>query len=257
VDEWASEVARLGWHGRTVAHASYLINLASPDDTLWGKSIALMREEVERCERLAIPFLVHHPGAAMGSGPEAGIARIAAAYAQILRQTAGYRTILCLENTVGAGTILGARFAELATLRARITDNGDPARVGFCFDTCHAHAAGYDMSGRAGAEAVLDEFDRLCGLANLKVVHVNDSKAAVASHLDRHAHIGLGTIGAKQGRPCLQDSGFAAVVNRPELASVPKILETPKGDSPAGTPHDTLNLRRLRRLMKSPVVSAR
>jgi deoxyribonuclease-4 len=250
--EWTSEQKRLGWTGRTVSHASYLINLASPDPELWKKSVALMLVEVERCEALQIPFLVHHPGAAMGATPDEALARIAAAYKQLLASTKGYRTTLCLENTVGAGTTIGRTFDELASLRSRIlAAAAQPARVGFCFDTCHAHAAGYDFSSRPAAESILADFDRLCGLANLKVLHLNDSKAPAASRRDLHAHIGEGTIGSKKGKPALKSSGFAAVVNHPALAHTPKIMETPKGKSEGGIDFDTLNLRRLKRLMQA------
>jgi deoxyribonuclease IV len=246
VREWTGELARLGWRGRTVAHASYLINLASPSDELWERSISLMRIEIERCETLEIPFLVHHPGSPTGSGVEYGIARITEAYRRLLAETRGYRTICCLENTVGAGSTLGGPFEELAQLRLRILEaSREPARVGFCFDTCHAHAAGHDFSTREAGEHVLDSFDQICGLSSLRVVHVNDCKSLIGSHLDRHAHIGEGTIG-KGG---LARSGFAALLARPELRHVPKILETPKGKTPSGTDLDTLNLRRLRKLM--------
>jgi deoxyribonuclease-4 len=252
IAEWTSELRRLAWHGRTVSHASYLINLASPDPELWKKSTALMREEIERCEALQIPFLVHHPGAAMGATPDQALNRIANAYKQLLASTSGYRTILCLENTVGAGTTIGRSFEELADLRRRIAEaSSHPARVGFCFDTCHAHAAGYDLSDRNAAAAVLDSFDALWGLANLKVLHVNDSKAPASSKRDLHAHIGAGTIGSRRGKPALKSSGFAAVVNHPKLAQIPKILETPKGKSDGGIDHDTLNLRRLKRLIEA------
>jgi deoxyribonuclease IV len=251
--EWHAEVSRLGWQGRTAAHASYLINLASPSDELWQKSIDLMRIEIERCEALGIPFLVHHPGspgAQMAEAdPDFGIARIAAAYQQLFADTRGFHTICCLENTVGAGSMIGAHFEQLAALRARILETTDqPQRVGFCLDTCHAHAAGYDMSTQASAAAVLDRFDATCGLNLLYVLHLNDSKGALSSRLDRHEHIGKGAI----GRPSLPKSGFATVVTRPELASRPKILETPKGTTPAGTPYDSLNLRRLRKLAAAP-----
>lgn len=249
VADWRAEIRRLGWEGRTVSHASYLINLASPDDDLWAKSIDLMQVEIDRCEELGIPYLVHHPGAYTTSDRESGLVRIAEAYAALLDRTAGYRTISCLENTVGSGSNLGRTFEELALLRQMITDRtGRPERVGFCFDTCHAHAGGYDLSTRESGQMVLDEFDEACGLANLRVVHINDSVGDLGSRRDRHAHIGQGTIGGGTRFDRLRRSGFTAVVNRPELASVPKILETPKGQTEAGTPLDTLNLRRLRRL---------
>lgn len=247
IAEWKAEVKRLGWEGRTTAHASYLINLASPNDELWAKSIDLMRVEIERCEQLEIPFLVHHPGSSTGSGAEFGLKRIAAAYKTLLTQTKGYRTVSCLENTVGAGSTLGGPFEELATLRAMILDLVPaPERVGFCIDTCHAHAQGYDLSTRGKAEAALDELDRTCGLKHVRVLHMNDSKGAAGSHLDRHEHIGQGTIGTDPAK--LKNSGFAAVVGREAFRSVPKIMETPKGTDPAGKPFDAMNLDRLRKL---------
>ncbi len=249
ISEWKAEVKRLGWVGGATAHASYLINLASPNDELWRKSIDLMLVEIERCEQLAIPFLIHHPGSSTGAGVEFGIARVAGAYKELLRGTRGYKTVCCLENTVGAGSTLGGPFQELARLRATIVDqSGQSERVGFCIDTCHAHAAGYDLSTRAQAEAALDELDRVCGLANVRALHLNDSKGPVGSHLDRHAHIGEGTIGRAVTAAKLKNSGFGAVVCRPEFTAIPKILETPKGQDATGTPYDTLNLDRLRKL---------
>lgn len=247
--DWLDALERLGWHDRTTSHASYLINLASPDDELWNKSIDLMTVEIERCAELSIPFLVHHPGAYTTSDAESGLARIAEAYKHLFKRTKGAAVICCLENTVGSGSNLGRTFEELADLRARIIDKtGQPERVGFCFDTCHAHAGGYDFSSREGAGAVLDEFDRLCGLANLKVVHVNDSLGGVGSRKDRHAHIGEGDIGRGTSAKALKASGFASIINRPELAGTPKVLETPKTKNEAGTPMDTINLGRLKRL---------
>jgi deoxyribonuclease-4 len=261
IGEWKAEVARLGWQGRTTAHASYLINLASPSDELWRKSIDLMRIEIERCAALEIPFLIHHPGSPIGAAAEFGLSRVADAYRQLFRSTRGYRTISCLENTCGAGSTLGGPFDQLARLRELIIDRtGEPGRVGFCIDTCHGHAAGYDLSSRAGATRALDVLDATCGLRHVRVLHLNDSKGAAGSHLDRHAHIGQGTIGARPSRkgrannprPDLQNSGFATVVTTPEFASIPKILETPKGRTRVGVPYDTLNLRRLRKLALAP-----
>jgi deoxyribonuclease-4 len=256
VREWRAETARLGWDrggptggGRTVSHASYLINLASPDDELWRRSVDLMTEEIERCEALAIPFLVHHPGSYTDGSPESGLARIVDAYTELFRRTPGYSTVSCLEGTVGAGRTLGGRFEHLAELRRRILDaSGQSDRLGFCLDTCHMHAAGYDLRTREQARGVLGEFDRVCGLAHVRVVHLNDSSGAAGSKLDRHAHIGEGTIGGGVRR--LRSSGFAEFVNHPALARVPKILETPKGNTPRGTPWDLVNVNRLRRLVE-------
>ncbi len=254
IRDWHAEIKRLNWTGpaRGTSHASYLINLASPDDVLWKKSIDLMRDEIERCELLSIPYLVHHPGAYTTSTLEEGIKRIAAAYAIIFKDTKGYSTISCLEGTAGAGTNIGGDFAHLALLRKLICEaTGQPARIGFCLDTCHMHVAGYDMSSRAAAEATLAQFDSLCGLKNLHVMHINDSKGKLGSHLDRHDHIGAGELTPKS----LKDSGFAGVLNHPAIRSVPKIMETPKGDDPKGTPFDTLNLRRLKGLIDKPAAN--
>lgn len=268
IRQWRARVAELGWdrggpdgRGGIVSHASYLINLASGNDELWAKSIDLMTDEIERCEALGIPYLVHHPGSFTTFTLGLGLARIADAYRELFRRTAGFATISCLEGTVGAGSTIGGRFEELAELARRIADaTSAPHRVGFCLDTCHMHAAGYDMSSAASAAEHLAHFDRLCGLSNLKVVHINDSKAPASSRRDLHAHVGEGTIaGGAPGKPVtaatLAKSGFSTVVNHPALRDVPMILETPKGppgsEGPKGrgTPWDTLNLRRLRRLL--------
>lgn len=250
IADWTAALKRLGWQDRTVSHASYLINLASPDDVLWEKSIDLMRIEIERCEQLSIPYLVHHPGAFTSSTPEAGIARIARAYQRLFKETAGFKTITCFEGTTGSGSNLGRTFEELAAIRAAVIEaTGRPERVGYCLDTCHMHAGGYDLSTRQAADATLDAFNHICGLSNLKAIHINDSKGAAGSRLDRHAHVGAGTIGRGTTAACLKASGFAAVVTRPELRNIPKILETPKESTEAGTPMDSINLQRLRRLM--------
>lgn len=259
VAEWRSELRRLGWQSgpgrpaRVVSHASYLINLAAPEAELWGKSVDLMAEELNRCEALDIPLLVHHPGAFTTSTRDAGVARIAEAYRELFRRTRGYRTVSCLENTVGSGSNLGREFGELAALRAAIADaTGEPDRVAFCFDTCHAHAGGYDLSTREGADRVLDEFHRVCGLEHMRAVHVNDSKGAMGSRRDLHAAIGEGTIGGPSKRPTtasLAKTGFAAIMNRAGLRDVPKILETPKGQTKGGTPLDRINVNRLRKLV--------
>ncbi|MDX2148131.1 MAG: deoxyribonuclease IV [Planctomycetota bacterium] len=260
VRDWAIEVRRLGWHeggpgdakgggGRIVSHASYLANLASPDDVLWTRSIDLMVDEIERCEHLAIPFLVHHPGAWTTSDSASGLRRIAQAYRQLLSRTRGAAVVCCLETTVGAGSQIGGRFDELAALRAAIIDaTGEPTRLGFCVDSCHVHAAGYDCSSAAGAASVLQQFDAACGMSNVKCVHLNDSKGACGSHLDRHEHVGAGTLSPRT----IKDSGFGPFVNHPHLRGVPKILETPKGTDEKGVAFDAHNLRRLRRLVLAP-----
>ena len=263
ISDWKAALRDAGWADakgpdRSVSHASYLINLASPDDELWAKSIALMREEIERCAALSIPLLVHHPGAYTSSDEESGRKRIAKAYKQLFKETKGAKVVCCLENTVGSGTNMGRTFEELATLRAMIIEEtGESARVGFCFDTCHAHAGGYDMSSREAADATLDQLDEVCGLEHVRCLHLNDSIGDLGSRKDRHAHIGEGTLGKAGGVTAgkklpIGKTGFASVVNRPGLAGRPMILETPKGEDPKGTPWDTINVRRLRGLVESP-----
>ncbi|TVQ61096.1 MAG: deoxyribonuclease IV [Phycisphaerales bacterium] len=248
-EAWLGKLRELGWEDRTVSHASYLINLASPNDELWAKSIDLMVVELERCEALSIPFLVHHPGAFTSSDAEAGLGRIAAAYKELFKRTKGFRVVSCLEDTVGSGSNLGRTFEELADLRGRIIEaTGEAGRVGFCLDTCHMHAGGYDLSTKAGGDAALADFDRLCGVSNVRVMHLNDSVAGAGSRKDRHAHIGEGTIGQGTAHATLAGTGFASVCQHPAFREIPKIMETPKGQTEAGTAFDTLNLRRLRKL---------
>ncbi|MCC6227645.1 MAG: deoxyribonuclease IV [Phycisphaerales bacterium] len=242
VSDWNARVASLGWGDRMVSHASYLINLATHQDELWRKSIDLMTDEIERCEALGIRYLVHHPGSFVGHTLDTGLARIADAYRELFGRTRGYQTVSCLEDTAGGGSTIGGPFEDLARLRSMIIDKtGEPPRIGYCLDSCHMHAFGHDLSTRDAAEKALDHFHATCGIENLRVVHLNDSKGAVGSRLDRHAHIGEGTIGA----PDLAASGFAAIVNHPAIIKIPKILETPKEDRADGVPWDIINRARL------------
>lgn len=244
VAEWRREQARLGWDGRTVSHASYLINLASPDDALWTKSVDLMHEEIERCQTLGIAFLVHHPGAFTTSSLDDGLARIAKAYAELFKRTKGYSVVSCLENTAGGGSTIGRTFEELARLRSLIVEaTGCPERVGYCIDTCHAHAGGYDLSSPAAAQNTLAQLEQHLGFEHVRVLHLNDSKGKLNSRLDRHEHVGDGEIGT---------AGFAAVLGCTGLAGRPMILETPKGPNDAGEEWDAVNLGRLRKLIPKP-----
>jgi deoxyribonuclease-4 len=245
VAAWLDGLRSAGWgeEGRVVSHASYLANMASPDSVLREKSIGLMREEIERCEALAIRLLVFHPGAHTSDTREAGAERVAEACARLLRETAGYRCVLCLENVAGAGTTIGRTFEELAELRARAIELGAPAeRVGFCIDTCHAHAAGYDLSTPAGVREALDRLGSTLGFEYVRALHLNDSKGAAGSRLDRHEHIGRGTIGP---------AGFGAFLACPAWAGKPKIMETPKGENDQGVAWDRVNLERLHELAGS------
>ena len=217
-----------------ISHASYLINLGSPDDALWEKSIAALIDELERAEALGLLGVVLHPGAHMDTGAEAGIARIVAGLDRSHAATAGFKTLTLLENTAGQGTVLGYRFEHLAAMRRRAAA---PPRLGVCFDTCHAFAAGYDFRAAEDYAAMLDEFDRTVGLDALKCFHFNDSKKGLGSRVDRHEHIGKGEIGL---------SGFAHILNDPRFASTAMILETPKSDDMR---EDVENLAVLRGLL--------
>jgi len=213
-----------------VSHDSYLINLASPDDALRERSAAAFTAELVRCLTLGIRWVVSHPGNYIDDR-DAGLERNARAYATCLAAIPGDVGVL-MEGTAGAGTALGSTFEELRALR-----DGLPApmraRVGFCLDTAHLHAAGYDVAG--DVEGVWDRFDREVGLELLRCLHLNDSKAAPGSHLDRHEWIAEGRIGA---------AAFRHVMRDPRFRSVIKIIETPKGDD--ALRHDRRMLRRLR-----------
>jgi deoxyribonuclease-4 len=200
-----------------VSHASYLINLASPDETLWEKSIDAMTVEVERCARLGIADLVVHPGAHTGSGEEEGLRRVARALDVVAARTAGLPVTIDLETTAGQGTCLGHRFEHL---RAILDLAADSSRLGVCVDTCHVFAAGYSLADRALYDETLDELDRVVGLGRVRVWHLNDSVKALGSRVDRHAGIGGGMLGLDP---------FRFVVGDPRFRGLPMILETPKG----------------------------
>ncbi|MFO7171305.1 MAG: deoxyribonuclease IV [Chloroflexota bacterium] len=220
-----------------LVHDSYLINLASPDDALWEKSTAAFRDELERCSALGIPYLVTHPGAHVGSGEEAGLARVAEALNRLFAEGAGPGVTVLLETTAGQGSSLGYRFEHLARLIERSTH---PARLGVCVDTCHLFAAGYDIRTPEAYEATFAELGRLVGLERVRAFHLNDSQKGLGSRVDRHTHIGEGCIGLE---------GFRLLVNDARFAGLPMVLETPKGDDLEG---DIKNLATLRGLLASP-----
>ncbi len=217
----------------TVAHDSYLINLGSPDSGKWEQSVEAFTDELSRCDQLGIPYLVTHPGAHMGAGEEAGLARVAEGLTRALAQSE--RTMVLLETTAGQGTYLGYRFAHLARLLDLVPAEFG-ARLGVCFDTCHAFVAGYDLGTLEGYEAAWDEFAREIGHERLKVLHVNDAKKPLGSRVDRHEHLGQGCIGAE---------GFRLLMNDARLRGRPLLLETPKGDDGA---EDRVNMAFLRGL---------
>lgn len=222
-----------------VAHASYLLNLAAQDDDLWARSRDTLLLELERCERLEIPYLVLHPGSHMKAGEEAGLARVAKALSEVHARTPGFKSRILLETMAGQGTNLGYRFEHLAWLLAH-TSEGE--RLGTCFDTCHVFAAGYELRTPEGYEATLNQYDAIVGLHTLGALHLNDSKADLGSRKDRHAHIGQGYLGL---------DAFRHVVNDPRLQHLPGLLETPKS---ADLHEDKQNLVTLRSLFEPPSV---
>jgi deoxyribonuclease-4 len=222
--------------GPVIAHDAYLINLASPKEDVWEKSKEALRDELLRCAQLGVTGLVMHPGAHLGTGVETGIERIRQAFLEILPETPPEVRLL-LENTAGQGTYLGGDFTHLAAL----LENFDEDRFGVCFDTCHAHTAGYDLSTSESYAEVMTEFDRLVGLEQIKAFHLNDCLKPCGSKVDRHAHIGQGTIG---------ETGFACLMQDQRFAEVPMVLETPKGDDGE---MDRVNLTLLRKLAGEPL----
>ena len=215
------------------AHDSYLINLASPNDTNFAKSIDAFVDEMHRAEALGLSSLVTHPGSHVGSGDEAGLARVIAGYEEVHARCPGFNVRVLIETTAGQGTALGHRFEHLGAIltRAKCAD-----RMDVCFDTCHVFAAGYPLAGEAEYAATFQQFDDLVGLARLKVFHVNDSAKPLGSRVDRHAGIGLGEIGI---------DAFRRLVTDPRFADRPMILETPKKDEDDND-MDAVNLAALR-----------
>jgi len=220
--------------GGVSAHGSYLINLASPDDVIHRRSVDALGLELDRCEALGIPSLIVHPGAHMGTGLQAGTARIAASLDEALAARPGGSTRVLLEVWAGQGSTIGGRFEEIAAILSRVRE---PARVGVCFDTCHAFAAGYDLRTQRGYEDTFAAFDREIGVGKIAAFHLNDSKAELGARLDRHEHIGKGWLGLEPFRLLLNDRRFA---------EIPKYLETPKG---LDLREDIENLGTLRGLM--------
>jgi deoxyribonuclease IV len=218
--------------GPVIAHSAYLINLAAPDEALYEKSIQAFLDELQRCELLGIPYLVVHPGAHMGTGEEQGLKRITAAIDRIHRETPKMQAAIALEITAGQGTVLASKFEHFATILEQVDE---PERLGFCLDTCHLLAAGYDFRTPEGYVQVMEAWDDLVGIERIRVIHLNDSKKELGSRVDRHEHIGQGCIGTK---------GFELLLNDSRLAELPMVLETPKDDDA-----DVRNLTTLRRLI--------
>ena len=224
----------------TMAHDSYLINLASPDEALRRRSIESFVAELQRCEALGLDVLVSHPGNHMGDR-ESGLRRNADAITEALERVPG-RCVVAMEATAGSGTSLGGSFEDLAAIIDFVPDP-HRARMGVCTDTCHLYAAGYDLVN--DFDGVWARFDDVIGRGRLKAMHLNDSKTPFHSRRDRHELIGEGTIGPKPFRRIMSDERFAAI---------PKVIETPKLDDATKT--DRRMLRRLRVYARSAPVSA-
>ena len=218
-----------------VAHDSYLINLASPNDTLWKRSIDAFVDELRRADLLGIPFVVTHPGAYTESSEKRGIRRIIRALNEVHRQTRDLSAKCLLETTAGQGTCLGWKFEQLAAILDGVKE---PDRLDVCFDTCHVFAAGYPMGAERDYRQTMREFNRLIGVKRIRVFHVNDSRRELGSRVDRHAHIGRGEMGLEPFQHLLKDRRFR---------KVPMILETPKGTED-GVDLDQINLNTLRAL---------
>jgi len=200
-----------------VAHSSYLINLGTPDEDLWQRSLAALILEMGRCRQLGLRGYVLHPGAHKGSGEETGLGRIATGLEAALSATDEGGVTILLENTAGQGSSLGYRFEHLAWLIEHVEG---AERLGVCFDTAHALAAGYEFRQPESYARMWEGFDRVIGIERLRVIHLNDSKRDLGSRIDRHEQIGEGYLGLE---------AFRMLVNDPRLRSVPMLLETPKG----------------------------
>jgi len=218
-----------------VSHSAYLINLASPDPVVRTRSVEALVDEIGRCDANGIPFLVLHPGSHGGDGEEVGLDRIARGLDEAAGKTPSSRTTILLETAAGQGACLGHDFAHLAAILARA---GSRSRLALCLDTCHVHAAGYDVVSRDGWRATLDALDAACGLDLVKVIHANDSKKERGCRVDRHERIGHGQIG---------EQGFVNLMTEPAFAGVPKILETPKDEEGRWDREGLAVLRRLAR----------
>jgi deoxyribonuclease-4 len=216
-----------------IAHDSYLINLGSPDEDLVLKSREAFLHEMERCEKLKIPYLVTHPGSHVGHGEEWGLGRIAESIDWVHERSEGFKVKLALETTAGQGSSLGCTFEQLARM-IELTKQSE--RIMVCMDTCHIFAAGYNIANEEGYEKTIAEFDRIIGLKRLVVIHLNDSKKGLGSKVDRHEHIGKGTIGEK---------AFGFVMRDRRFEAIPKLLETPKEND-----MDRINMALLKKLEK-------
>jgi deoxyribonuclease-4 len=217
------------------AHANYLINLATTNPQFHANSLRALSEELVRADQLELPFLVLHPGAHLGAGDEAGLARIVESIDRVFAALpTKMKTRIALETTAGQGSCLGHRFEHLAYIIANVRE---PERLCVCLDTAHVFAAGYDLATEKLTKQMFAEFNRIIGLERLVALHLNDSKTARGSRVDRHEHIGKGRIGLEAFRFIMRDRRFRRI---------PKVLETPKGKE---LKEDVANMKTLRSLL--------
>jgi deoxyribonuclease-4 len=216
------------------AHANYLINLAATNPQFHANSLRALAAELTRASQLELPFLVLHPGAHLGAGEEAGLDKIAKSINRVFAKIPKVKTKIALETTAGQGSCLGERFEHLAYI---IENVREPQRLCVCLDTAHVFAAGYDIGSENAICKMFREFDRVVGLDRLVAIHLNDSKTARGSRVDRHQHIGQGRIGLDAFRFIMRDRRFH---------KIPKVLETPKGKDLV---EDVVNLQTLRDLL--------
>ncbi|MDP9292034.1 MAG: deoxyribonuclease IV [Verrucomicrobiota bacterium] len=217
-------------------HSGYMINLAASNPQFHAKSVRALREELVRADQLQLPFLVLHPGAHTGAGEEPGLQKVVSSLDEVFAALPKIKTRVALETTAGQGSCLGDTFEHLAFILANARE---PERLCVCIDTAHLFAAGYDLTSAAATRKTLAQFNKIVGLRWLAAIHLNDSKTARGSHVDRHEHIGKGQIGLE---------AFRYIMNEPALAKIPKVLETPKEKAML---EDVENLRTLRGLIIS------
>jgi deoxyribonuclease-4 len=216
-------------------HTGYLINLAATNPDFHARSMRSLREELVRAAQLGLPFLVLHPGAHMGAGVEAGLAQVVSSLDQLFEETTGNPVRIALEVTAGQGSTLGRTFEELAFILDKVRRT---ERLCICLDTAHLFAGGHDISTPAGVKKTFAAFDKVIGRDRLAALHLNDSKTALGSRVDRHEHIGKGRIGLE---------AFRFIMKQPRFRKIPKVLETPKGKE---MKEDIENMALLRSLME-------
>ena len=216
------------------AHANYLINLAATNRQFHANSLRSLSEELTRADQLELPFLVLHPGAHLGAGEEAGLDKVIESINRVLARTPKVKTRIALETTAGQGSCLGHKFEHLAYIIGRARE---PERLCVCLDTAHVFAAGYDIGSESAVRKIFAQFHRTIGLDRLVAIHLNDSKTARGSRVDRHEHIGKGKIGL---------AAFRFIMRNRRFRKIPKVLETPKSED---LHEDVENLKTLRALL--------